>query len=160
MSAPTIELAKELITQLELHTEYDFERRVAPYLKRPDVVGGKWIVIASGDSQARRGRKVDLSTLTIDIAYQEALPDKTTANPNPLENLTWFDATMAKVESLKNLFRPGGELHEHVFATGDAIFQSMENAPLYRPDLHVDYQIFTSVVRLEFLAEIPATEPD
>jgi hypothetical protein len=88
------------------------------------------------------------------VAYQEPLPDKTDAQPNPLENMVWFDATMAEVEPVKNLYRGGGPLRDTVY---DGLqFARMLNTPIYRPDLHIDHQIFTSVVRLEFVGEIPS----
>jgi hypothetical protein len=59
VAAPIIELAKSLIIDLADETGYTFERRVAPYLKREQVIGGKWIVIAAGDEQEMAGRHGD-----------------------------------------------------------------------------------------------------
>lgn len=155
MASPVIDLAISLISDLQTQTGLTFTRRIAPYLKREDITGGKWIVIVAGDEQETAGRHIDRSTLTVDVAYQEPLPEKTDAQPNPLENLSWFDVTMAKVEDVKNLFRGNGPLRDAAY--DGLVFFRMINTPIYRPDLHVDYQIFTSVVRLEFVGEIASS---
>lgn len=159
MAAPIITLAAELKTQLESAIGGTFERRNAPYFRRDDIEDGKWIIVAAGDEQTIRSRIADRSTLTIDIAYQEALPDKTDANPDPTENHTWFDDKMAKVEAVKNLFRAGGNgpLRDYQWGNG-LYFQTMTNSPIYRPDMMQDYQIFTSVIRLTFVGEIEAVD--
>lgn len=155
MAAPVISIADDLVTKLAVATGYTFERRSAPYLSREDVVGGKWFVVPAGDEQVIKARNVDRSTLTIDVAYQEPLPEKSDAYPDPIENLVWFDAVMAKVEDVKNLFRGNGDLRDTRFATHFDFF-TMTNTPIYRPDLMTDYQIFTAVIRLEFVGEIEA----
>lgn len=156
MAAPVLTLTDDLISKLATATGYTFTRRVSPFLKREQIVGGKWIAIAAGDEQAIRAREVDRTTLTIDIAYQEPLPDKTDAQPDPLENKTWFDAAMAKLENVKNQFRGDGDLRQASFAGGFQ-FATMTNTPIYRPDLMMDFQIFTAVIRFEFTGEITAT---
>ena len=158
MAAPIITLVAELKTQLEFYVGGTFERRNAPYFKREQVTAGKWIIVPAADEQAIRSRAGDRSTLTIDVAYQQALPDKTDANPDPTENHSWFDARMATVEAVKNLFRGGGQgpLRNRVW-TSSFYFQTMENAPIYRPDMIQDYQIFTSVIRLTFAGELAAS---
>lgn len=155
MGVPVIELADDLVTKLGTETGFTFERRVAPFFSKADVSGGKWIVLPAGDTQDVRGRKVDVSTLTVDVGYQEDLPDKTNDEPDPLNNKTWFDANMQKLEDVKDLFRGEGNLRLAKFAPSDQFrFQSFTNTPIYRPDLMTDYQIFTAVIRLEFLGEI------
>ena len=164
MASPIITLADNLKTKLEANTSFTFTRRNAPYFKREDVEDGKWIIVAAGDEQAIRARNVDRSTLIVDVAYQETMPDKTDANPDPSENMTFFDNRMLLVEEVKNLFRGGGPLRNTTFDAGNlnalnqaipVYFQSMSNSPIYRPDMIRDYQIFTSVVRLEFAGELP-----
>lgn len=157
MAAPVITLADDLLAALndDNNTPYTFERRVGPYLKKEDVAAGKWIVVPAGDVGTIRAREVDRSVLTIDVGYQEALPEKSTAQPNPLENLPWFDERMARLEVVKALFRGQGDLRNAKFdPDAEFVFQSMENSPIYRPDLMQDYQIFTAVIRLEFAGEI------
>ena len=156
MAAPAITLTDDLITELETATGYTFTRRISPYLKREDIAGGKWLAVATGDEQAIKAREVDRTTLTIDIAYQEPLPDKTDDEPDPMENKTWFDAVMAKLEEIKNLFRGDGDLRQATFAGGFQ-FSTMTNTPIYRPDLIQDFQIFTAVIRFEFVGEVTAT---
>ena len=155
MAAPVITLTDDLIAKLETETGYTFTRRISPYLKREQITGGKWIAVATGDEQVIKAREVDRSTLTIDIAYQEPLPDKTDDEPDPLENATWFDAVMAKIETVKNAFRGDGNLRQDSFAGGFQ-FSTMTNTPIYRPDLMMDFQIFTAVIRFEFVGEITA----
>ena len=83
------------------------------------------------------------------------MPDKTDDEPDPLENATWFDAVMAKIETVKNAFRGDGNLRQDTFAGGFQ-FSTMTNTPIYRPDLMMDFQIFTAVIRFEFVGEITA----
>jgi hypothetical protein len=152
MAAPIIELADEVAEQLAAATGFAFERRVGPYLRREDLEAGRWIVVPAGESTVRKARYVDQATLTVDVAYQRALPDATDGQPDPVENLPWFDAVMADVEIVKSCWRPGGLLRELSLVGFD--FSSMANTPIYTPQLLSDYQIFTSVVRLEFTGEI------
>lgn len=156
MAAPVITLADDLVTNLNTQLSgYNFERRVGPYLKKSEIASGKWIVVPAGDEQEIRARQVDRSTLTVDVAYQEPLPDTTDAQPNPIENLPWFDANMAKIDAVKALFRGEGAFRNMAFdPNGEFILQSMTNTPIYRPDLMQDHQIFTAVIRLEFAGEI------
>ena len=73
-----------------------------------------------------------------------------------MENKTWFDAVMAKLEEIKNLFRGDGDLRQATFADGFQ-FSTMTNTPIYRPDLIQDFQIFTAVMRFEFVGEVTST---
>lgn len=155
MAAPVITLADDLVSKLNTQTGYTFERRQAPYLNRSLLTSGKWIVVPAGDSQEIGARKVDKTTLTVDVGYQEALPAKTDAEPDPIENQTFFDDRMSKLEVVKALFRGEGALRNADFNPSSSfVFQSMNNTPIYRPDLMNDHQIFTAVIRLEFLGEI------
>ena len=156
MPAPVLTLTDDLISKLATATGYTFTRRISPFLKREQIIGGKWIAIAAGDEQAIEAREVDRTTLTIDIAYQEPLPDKSDLQPDPLENKTWFDAVMAKIENVKNQFRGDGDLRQTAYAGGFQ-FSTMTNTPIYHPDLMMDFQIFTAVIRFEFTGEITAT---
>lgn len=153
MANPVITLADDLKTTLAAETGYTFERRVAPYWERKQVSVGKWVVIPATKETEIKARAVDRTRIAIDVAYQQALPESTDSQPDPIENHPWFDANMAKIETVEALFRPGGNLREHLFALG-FYFQSLENNPIYRPDLLQDYQIFTSVVRITFDGEI------
>lgn len=154
MAAPIVELADDLVSKLATATGYTFARRMGPYLQRDDLDdGGRWIVVAAGDEQTAKARQVDRSTLIVDVAYQEALPESTDAAPNPLENLSWLDARMERVENVKNAFRGEGSLRDADWP-GDLVFVRMTNSPIYRPDILTDYQIFTAVIRLEFVGEL------
>lgn len=156
MTVPVIALADDVAAKLATENGFTFERRVAPYLEREQVVEGKWIVIAAGDTQSIKARQVDGTTLTVDVAYQVAAPEVTDAEPDPIENADWFAAAMQLVETVKNCFRGEGELRDAAFAGGFA-FATMTNNPIYRLDMLINYEIFTAVVRLEFVGEIEAT---
>lgn len=154
MAAPILELADEVKSQLATATGYAFTRRNKPFVKRDDIVDGKWFVVPAGEETATAARQVDKSTLTVDVAYQRALPAPSTDNPDPAENQTWFDNEMAIVENVKNCFRPEGSLRDASFL--EFKFLRMTNTPIYRPEHLHEYAIFTAVIRLEFVGEIEA----
>ena len=151
---PCTELSDEVAVQLNTATGYTFERRITAYYKRDDLVEGKWVVIAAGDAQSIRGRDVDRTTLIVDVGYQIALPESSEDYPDPVENRPFIDAQMLIVENVKNPFRGEGSLRHESFLGFS--FSNMTNTPIYRPDLLIDKQIFTAVIRLEFVGEIEA----
>ncbi len=138
-----------------LHTalpSVDFEKRFVGYLTRADVLDGKWLVTPAGDDRANAARVVVKSTAIVDVNWQIALPESSDTYPDPLKNTPWFDEQMQTVETVKELFATDGELRDADFA--GFRFLRLSNNPIYRPDLLTDYQIFTSVVRLELLGEV------
>jgi hypothetical protein len=153
MTTPIIEVRNAVADAL--HAAFPaitFEKRFVGYLKRADVIEGKWLVTPAGDDRANAAKVVVKSTAFVDVIWQIALPESTDAFPDPLENTTWFDAQMQAVETVKELFATDGELRDVDFAGFQ--FLRLSNNPIYRPDLLTDYQIFTSVVRLELLGEV------
>jgi hypothetical protein len=155
---PVFDLRDAVADQIAAAIGTPVEKRIVAYTKRADVRTGKWIATAAGEETIIVGRSVDESTLTIDVGYQIALPESTADYPDPMENTPWFAEQMAAVESVKLLFR--GETDDHeAGALRDADFSGMSfvrltNGPIYRPDLLIDFQIFTSVIRLEFIGEV------
>lgn len=155
MAAPIVELTNDVAAKLATATGFTFTRRISATFNKTELAGGKWSVLSAADIQASKAKQVDRSTLTVDVAYQEPLPEKTEAYPDPRENLEWFDSRMVLLETVKSLFRGGGALRNARYAPGTAFaFQSMEHSPIYRPDLMNDESIFTSAIRLEFFGEI------
>lgn len=152
MPTPIIELADEVAAQLTSASGYAFERRNGPYLKRDDLKTAKWLVVAAGDEDEVKGRGVNKTTLTVDVAYQIELPESTDQYPDPVENRPWFDTQMATVENIKSYFRPDGTLRDESFL--GFYFSTMRNSPIYQRELLIDYQIFTAVIRLEFVGEV------
>lgn len=150
MPTPIVELAKALKTRLDTALSVTFERAYVPFLNREDVEDGKYILMASSEDTTTR-RLVDTDKASIVVAYQKALPDSTTAYPDPLKNIPFFDDCMEKVEAMKALFREGGALN--LVDLYGYVYLSQSNVPLYRPDFILDYQIFTSEVRLDFIRE-------
>lgn len=155
MTVPIIVLRDDVRTQIQNDAGITIENRRAPYLSAADVASGKWILVTAGDDQAIAGRQVDRTTLTIDLAWQIKLPDKSATVSNPLEDEDFFESQMQAVETVKNLFRGGGTLRDTRFS-GGFDFLRFTNSPIYRPDMLIEHQIFTSVIRLEFLGEVEA----
>ncbi|MGN6547721.1 MAG: hypothetical protein ACTHK7_21915 [Aureliella sp.] len=152
MAVPIIELADDVAGKLYTATGLPFPRRYAPYVDRASVKDGKWFVFAAGDESEPKGRRVDKETQTVDLVFQQSLPEGTDAYPNPIENRPWLDARMQDVESVKSLFRKGGSLRDADFL--GLSFSSMQNTPLFLPELLQDLSIFSTFVRLEFTGEL------
>ena len=153
MPAPVIELRDAVADALNVAlAPSSFEKRWVAYLKRKDVEEGKWLVTPAGDDRITAAKAVVKSNLVVDVIWQISLPDSTDAAPDPLQNDAWFTAQMDRIETVKELFATDGDLRDEQFAGFD--FFRLTNSPIYRPDLLTDYQIFTSVVRLEFLGEV------
>jgi len=155
MSVPAIVLLDDVIAKVGTELSITIERRVAPYFRRDQMTGGKWIGMIGTELLEIVARQVDRVTIGLVLAYQEPTPDKTAANPNPAENKTWFDARLQKIEDVKNLFRGEGQLRDSTFS-GGMHFAGFENSPLYDPQLLYDKQIFQSVIVMEFAGEVEA----
>lgn len=150
MTVPAVELSKNLLAKLNaVLPGKNFTRRYIGVYDAEKVKDGRWFVAMSAED-IKHTRHVDFPNLSIDIAYQRALPDSSEAFPEPENNLPFLDACMEEVESVKVLFREDGQLRE--MDLGDCSFKSMTNQ-LYRPDMLYDNEIFTSVIRLEFTNE-------
>ena len=150
---PIIEVRNAVADALETALPaITFEKRFVGYLKRADVTIGKWLVTPAGDERKTAARDVVLSTAVVDVIWEIALPESTDTYPDPLGNTTWFDTQMQAVETVKDLFATDGQLRYSSFAGFG--FVRLSNNPIYRPDLLTDYQIFTSIVRLELLGEV------
>lgn len=128
------------------------EPRISGYLRKDDVADGKWVCLASGDSREMIARRVQKTKLTIDVAWQIALPKSTTEYPDPLLNDPWFEQQLQKVEDVKALYGPHGVLFAEQL---DGFrFISMPQMLPYSPTLLAENQILTSAVRLEYVGEI------
>jgi hypothetical protein len=153
MPAPVIALRDAVADALAAElTPATFEKRWVAYMKRADVAEGKWVVTPAGDDRTTAAKAVVKSNLVVDVIWQIALPDSTDTALDPLTNNAWFHEQMDRIETVKELFATDGDLRDEQFAGFD--FLKLTNSPIYRPDLLTDYQIFTSVVRLEFLGEV------
>lgn len=147
---PAIDIAEALREAIETALSIYVVRRYSAYLDREDVKDGVYLIVAAGEDRDAK-RSIDLLTITVDVAYQIALPVPTEANPDPVNNLPWADEQLAKVDAIKNLFGPAGSLREMDFA--GATYLRLANTPLYRPDVMRENEIFTSVIRFEFRTE-------
>lgn len=149
MTAPIVSLASAVITAINNAASKSLVRRYVPFYKSSDVENGVWFVMAATEDTTKK-RAVDINRLSVDVAYQKALPKSQQGAENPLENNAFLDACMNEVESVKALYREGGALADSALVNRWA-FQGMSNNPIYRPDLMLENQIFTSVIRLDFL---------
>jgi len=113
---------------------------------------GQWFAIGIEEDFTKK-RRTDITKLSVDVGFQKRLPDASEAYPNPLDNLPFLDDCMAEVESVKAMFREGGALADAEIGN-KWVFESMSQSPIYRPELLVENQIFTSVIRLTFLTEL------
>lgn len=146
-----VALADALITEFATAGK-TFTRRYIPFFDAKSVENGKWFVVAAAEEVTKK-RATDSVVHGVDIAYQKALPASQAGAENPLENNTFIDACMTEVESVKALFREGGSLNDKDIGAKKWVVLRMTNNPIYRPDLLLENQIFTSVIRLEFLAQ-------
>jgi hypothetical protein len=153
---PILDLAETLRTRLSaelsffLGTVTTVERRYAPYLTAEELEVPKWILMAKDEEVARQARGLAPGELSIDVAYQAALPPLSDREGIFIDTPT-IDAMVEKVGKLKDLFRPGGSLRDERLA--DSEFRRYTNSPIYRPDLLVANGIFTSVVTLVYFHE-------
>lgn len=150
MSVPVVELAKALKTELDAALGVEFQRAYAPFLSAEECATDTYLILASAEEITTK-RRVSSSKLSIALAYQLKIPNVTPSEPNPLKNLDFFDGCMEKVEAIKALFREDGALFEK--DVSGCVFQAISNSPIYRPDFIVDYQIFTSEIKLDYLSE-------
>ena len=147
---PVVELAKALKTELDSALGVDFQRVYAPFMSAEDCATDTYLIMANTEEISTK-RRIDILKLSIVLAYQLKLPDASPDYRDPLKNTPFFDGCMEKVEDIKALFREGGALNEK--SISNCVFQSISNSPIYRPDFVVDYQIFTSEIKLDFLSE-------
>ncbi|QDV26934.1 hypothetical protein [Aureliella helgolandensis] len=150
MPTPIQELTIALQSAIAAELSIVIERRKIAYFTPGEVREGKYIIVGIGeDTNAKRG--IDLLDLQVDLGYQIALPEPTESNPDPANNIPWSDEQEQKVDAIKQLFRPDGALRDRAIAGVN--YLRMQNTPIYRPDMLLDNQIFTSVIRLEFRSE-------
>lgn len=151
MTTPIVELTKALIIAINAQGKSLVRRYVRFYVAAGLPAEGQWFAIGV-EEDATKKRHIDIVTHAVDVAFQRALPPASAGQPDPMNNLAFLDDCMLEVESVKAMFRAGGPLAD-VAIDGKWVFQSMANSPIYRPDLLVENQIFTSVIRLTFLTE-------
>jgi hypothetical protein len=146
---PIIDLAQAVRVAVAAATGKTVSRRYAPHFdkKDPELQAGEWFVVVTAED-LRKKRHTQFPRLTVELAYQRALPDSTTEFKDPLSNLPFLDGCMAEVQGVKNLFGEGGSLQRKILAECD--LADVSNNPLYRPDLLYDLSIFTSVIKLEY----------
>jgi hypothetical protein len=163
-NSPAVLIADMLVGRLKaLLSGVISTRRYSGYLDKDAVRTGKYVVVPAGEEfEGKRG--VDHRVISIDVAWQIALPRPTEANKDPLENRVWIDEQMGRIEAIKRLFAAEAEVYDPIttqyttvtqgplrdYNFAGANFLRWSNSPLWRPDLMRDNSIFTSVVRLEF----------
>lgn len=152
MTVPIVTLTTAVITAINGQGKNLVRRYVRFYVAKDLPADGQWFAIGV-DEQINKKRTTDIVKPVVDVAFQRPLPAASSQYPDPVNNLPFLDQCMDEVESVKALFREGGALAEFEFGNKWA-FESMENSPIYRPDLLVENQIFTSVIRLTFLTEL------
>lgn len=153
MTAPIVALTTALITAINSAAGKTMVRRYVRFYAAKDLPdAGQWFAMGTEEDFTKK-RQTDIVKLSVDVGYQRPLPEATGPNPTPHDNLEFLDACMAEVETVKALFREGGALALAEIAN-KWVFQSMSNSPIYRPELLVENQIFTSVTRLTFLTEL------
>lgn len=149
-TVPIVELAKALKTELDSALTVSFVRSYIPFTNPEDCTNGLYLIMANSEETTTK-RRIDVLKPSIVLAYQRTLPESSNSYPDPLKNLPFFDECMEKVEDIKALFREGGSLNEKTIS--GCVFLQMSNSPIYRPDFILDYQIFTSEIRLDFISE-------
>lgn len=153
MTAPIVALTTALITAINMAGSKSVVRRYVRFYAAKDLPdNGQWFAIGIEEDFTKK-RRTDIVKLSVDVGFQRGLPDASEDYPDPLTNLPFLDACMAEVESVKALFREGGALAEAEIGN-KWVFESMSQSPIYRPELLVENQIFTSVIRLTFLTEL------
>lgn len=153
MTAPVVALTTALITAINSAGSKSVVRRYVRFYAAKDLPeAGQWFAIGSEEDFAKK-RRTDITKLSVDVGFQRPLPAASAGQPEPVNNLPFLDACMAEVESVKALFREGGALADAEIGN-KWVFESMSHSPIYRSELLVENQIFTSVVRLTFLTEL------
>ena len=150
MSEPIIQLADALTTELSTQLAVTVARRYSPYMKTAELVEPKWLLVIAGDDTDSAKRNIVDAELAIDVCLQAAHPDRTDRDDEAID-VDWCDQCVADLGRLKDLFRPGGALRNARIANCD--FRRYENSPIFRPDLLLEYGIFTGVVRLIYTFE-------
>ncbi len=150
---PVIQLANALIALINgnLSPSPNLIRRYMPYYDAAQVKDGKWFVVVSAD-EAKQINKVDSSKLSIDIGYQRGLPPTSKDYADPTENLPFLDACMEVVETMLVPFAEGGFVRDSSIANR-WVLRDATRPLLYVPSMLLEYQIFTSVIKLEFFDE-------
>lgn len=147
MTAPIIDLTNAVVLAINAYGKA-MTRRYVHFRSANDVALGQWFAMAATEEIVKK-RLVDTVKYNVDIAYQRALP----SGDDPLGNTAFLDACMEEVESVKALFREGCNIADEEFGA-NWVFLGMTNSPIYRPEMLLENQIFTSVIRLEFLAQL------
>jgi hypothetical protein len=124
--------------------------RYSPVTDSKQLRPAKWFV-ALNEDQIRSTHLTDRRDLILDVVYQQALPDATTANPVPLENNTWLDEQINAVDAFRAMFREGGSLRGVSLSNSVAI--ELMDMPLYMPNHLIEHSIFTSLTRIRFRYE-------
>lgn len=151
MTAPIVTLTQALITAINGQGKNLVRRYVRFYVAKDLPADGQWFAVGV-DEDFTKKRIVDFVKPTVDVAFQRPLPAASGQYPDPTNNLPFLDECMAEVETVKVMFRAGGVLAEKEIG-GKWVMESMTNSPIYLPNLLLENQIFTSVIRLTFLTE-------
>ncbi len=85
---------------------------------------------------------------------QQALPDVDTKGEEFIEQTDWLDERIDEVETIKALWRPGGQLRNKSIAGCE--WKSMTNDPVYMGEMLLDHAIFTSMIELVYEFETEA----
>lgn len=153
MTARVITLAEALKDHLAAQLGKTVIRRYAPYIGRGQLADERITVFPSSDVPQTTARKVDENELVVGVEVAQTLPesgDQKRSNPDAdINQLTFLDARMETVNSIKALFRDDGTLRETEI--GSCIFIEMSNAPIYSLNRLIEDRIFSSVVTLTFM---------
>jgi hypothetical protein len=147
-----LELADALRTAIQTLTTRVVTRRYVPFFSAEEVKDGKWFVMVA-EEDPRSKRNIDSPLLSIDLAYQQSLPESTEENPgDPVDDNSIMDPMLEEVKTIQALFDEGGLLRD-AERLGRFVLQSHRPTTLYRQDWLYEYGIFISVIRLEFFDE-------
>ncbi|GAB5404302.1 MAG: hypothetical protein Aurels2KO_25330 [Aureliella sp.] len=151
MAEPITQLGKALAARLSTELGATVERRYAPYLDAAELEDAKWLLVPAADDVPKQMRGIADSELAVDVALQQALPEKENRD-DPSISIEWVDSRIEDMGRLKALFHPGGVMRD-VFLAGSE-FKRFETLALFRPDLLIEHRIFTGVVRLVYVHEL------
>lgn len=146
----SINLREALARELRARVDCDVEECYAVFDHPSDLKNGKWYVAINADA-TKEFRKVDLRDVTMDIAYQIALPDATKEYPKPVANLPFLNTAMERVDKVRSLFSQDGEYRDESIA--DHIAIETFDMPPYLPSNLLEHGLFTSVIRVRFRYE-------
>ena len=143
---PILPLRDAMVAKLT-ELDKDATARYSPVTNQKQLRPAKWFVAVQGD-ELKETNLTDRRDLLLDVVYQHGLPDPTTADPVPLENVAWLDAQINEVDSFRDLFREDGSLRGIILADCTSI--ELVDMPLYLPNHLLDHSIFTSLTRIKF----------